>query len=52
MPQNAAGMRHDPPVSVPSPAATMPSATATAVPEELPPGMRRAARSHGLSGVP
>ena len=27
-------------------------ATATAVPDELPPGMRRAVRSHGLSGAP
>ena len=52
MPQNAAGMRQEPPVSVPSPAAAMPSATATAVPEELPPGMRLDARSHGLVGVP
>ena len=33
-------MRQEPPVSVPRPAAAMPSATATAVPEELPPGMR------------
>jgi hypothetical protein len=52
MPQKAAGMRQDPPVSVPSPAAAIPSATATAVPDELPPGMRREARSQGLDGVP
>ena len=52
MPQKAAGMRHDPPVSVPSPAAAIPSATATAVPEELPPGILLDARSQGLEGVP
>ena len=45
-------MRQEPPVSVPSPATAMPSATATAVPDELPPGMRPAARSQGDSGVP
>ena len=30
----------------------MPSAMATAVPDELPPGMRFDARSQGLVGVP
>ncbi len=52
MPHNAAGTRQDPPVSVPSAANAMPSATDTAAPEELPPGIRRVARSHGLAGVP
>ncbi len=45
-------MRQDPPVSVPSAASAMPSATDTAAPEELPPGMRPVSRSHGLRGVP
>src|SRR5262245_28744513 len=45
MPQKAAGMRHDPPVSVPMVAVVMPSATLTAPPEVDPPGMRLAARS-------
>ena len=38
MPQNAAGMRQDPPVSVPSATTAMPSATDTAAPLLLPPG--------------
>ena len=42
---------HEPPVSVPSATTAIPSATATAAPEEVPPGMRRA-RSQGASGVP
>ena len=50
MPQNAAGMRTDPPVSVPIPTTAWPSATDTAAPEEEPPGIRR--RSYGLPGVP
>ena len=37
MPFRAAGMREDPPVSVPSPARTTPAAIATAVPPLLPP---------------
>jgi hypothetical protein len=45
-------MRHDPPVSVPSVALAMPSATDTAPPEVDPPEMRRSARCHGDSGVP
>ena len=51
MPLKAAGMRHDPPVSVPSVTAAMPSATDTADPEDDPPGMRPVSRSHGLRGV-
>src|SRR5271155_3082790 len=47
MPQKAAGMRHDPPVSVPSVAGVMPSATLTAPPEVEPPGMWARDRSHG-----
>jgi hypothetical protein len=49
-PHNAAGMRTDPPVSVPIATAAMPSATETAAPDDDPPGMR--ARSNGLPGVP
>ena len=50
MPQNAAGMRVEPPVSEPMAMSHMPSATATAAPDDEPPGMR--ARSAGLPGVP
>src|SRR3954454_1029075 len=46
MPQNAAGIRIDPPVSLPSASAAPPVATATALPPEEPPGMRPG--SHGL----
>ena len=52
IPQNAAGMRTDPPVSEPSAAAAMPSATETAAPLDDPPGMRPRARSQGFLGVP
>ena len=41
-PQSAAGIRHEPPVSVPSAPCAIPSATETAPPEVEPPGMRRA----------
>ena len=51
-PHNAAGMRTEPPVSVPRPIAAMPSDTDTAAPEDEPPGMRPVARSQGLFGVP
>ena len=44
-PQNAAGMRTEPAVSVPSPAADMPSVTETAAPDDDPPGTRPVARS-------
>ena len=50
MPHTAAGMRTEPPVSVPSAATAMRSATETAAPEEEPPGTRL--RSAGLPGVP
>ena len=50
MPHSAAGMRVEPPVSVPIAISHMPSATATAPPEVEPPGTR--ARSNGLPGVP
>ena len=39
-------------MSVPRPMKAIPSATETAAPELLPPGMRPAARSHGARGVP
>src|SRR5437867_8586844 len=39
-PQNAAGWRTDPPVSVPSARSTAPAATAAAEPPEEPPGTR------------
>src|SRR2546423_14759515 len=39
-PQNAAGWRIEPPVSVPRLAATSPAETAAALPPELPPGTR------------
>ncbi len=48
-------MRIEPPVSDPSAATAMPSATDTAAPDDEPPGMRSTARSsgsHGLRGVP
>jgi hypothetical protein len=50
MPHIAAGMRVEPPVSEPMVISLIPSATATAPPEEEPPGMRL--RSAGLPGVP
>lgn len=45
-PQNDAGMRIDPPKSVPCASAVMPVATATAAPPLDPPDVR--VRSHGL----
>jgi hypothetical protein len=39
MPQKAAGMRIDPPVSVPMAAGTIPAATADALPPLDPPGL-------------
>src|SRR5262249_1672670 len=50
IPQSAPGIRHEPPVSVPIAISHMPSATATAAPEDEPPGTRL--RSAGLAGVP
>jgi hypothetical protein len=49
-PQNADGMRIEPPVSVPSAATAISSATLTAPPEVEPPAMRSA--SNGVRGVP
>src|SRR5579862_7473510 len=49
-PQNAAGRRTEPPVSVPSAAWHSPAATATPEPPDDPPGTR--ARSHGLRVTP
>ena len=51
-PQNAAGMRTDPPVSVPIAATAISSQIETAAPEDDPPGIRRAGRSNGFAGVP
>ena len=45
-PQNEAGWRMEPPVSLPRASAPMPAATAAAEPPEEPPGTR--ARSRGL----
>ena len=50
MPHSAAGILVDPPVSVPMAISHMASATATAAPQDEPPGMRL--RSAGLPGVP
>ena len=50
MPHTAAGMRTEPPVSVPSAATAMRSPTETAAPADDPPGTR--VRSAGLPGVP
>ena len=50
MPQNAAGWRIDPPVSVPVAAGTRPAATAAAEPPDEPPGTR--STSHGLATGP
>jgi hypothetical protein len=52
MPHSAVGMRQEPPVSVPSAPTAMASVTDTAAPDEEPPGIRPAARSNGLRGVP
>ena len=48
-PQQVAGLRTDPPVSVPSAPGARPVATATAEPLEEPPGWR--SRFHGLSAA-
>ena len=50
IPQHAAGMRIEPPVSVPYAMSASPLATAVADPLEEPPGTRRG--SSGLTGVP
>ena len=51
IPHSAAGMRTEPPVSLPSAIGTRPAATATALPLEEPPGAWGVA-CHGLWGVP
>src|SRR5215475_12297754 len=51
-PQKQAGVRSEPPVSLPSAAGTSPPATATADPLEDPPGARCTAISQGFQGVP
>ena len=50
MPQSAAGMRIEPPESVPSASATHPVATATPAPPDDPPGVRLG--SQGLRVMP
>src|SRR5205085_5851819 len=49
-PQNDAGKRMEPPVSVPRLPSAKPAATATAEPPDEPPGTR--VRSHGLRALP
>ena len=49
-PLNAAGIRTEPPVSLPSAKSQAPQATAEAEPLDEPPGSRPGAR--GLTGVP
>src|ERR1700733_8806829 len=49
-PQQAAGTRTEPPVSVPNATSASPVATATADPLDAPPGSRLGSR--GLTGVP
>ena len=51
-PHRAAGMRTEPPVSVPSAPGTRWPPTATPEPDDEPPGMRCVLRSHGFLGVP
>ena len=52
MPFRAAGMRMEPPVSLPRPMRAAPVATDTPAPDEEPPGMRGTSVLHGLTGVP
>ena len=52
IPQNAAGTRIEPDVSVPIAHGTTPAATATADPDDEPPGTRATAPERGLAGVP
>jgi hypothetical protein len=49
-PLSAAGMRTEPPVSLPMEISLVPSATDTPAPEDEPPGIRRG--SAALPGVP
>ena len=50
VPQNAAGIRTEPPMSEPSARGTQPAATAAPEPPDEPPGVR--ALSHGLRVTP
>ena len=50
MPQNAAGMRIEPPASLPTASGQIPASTAAALPPLLPPGVR--SRFHGLRVTP
>src|SRR6266404_9094516 len=50
MPQNEAGMRIEPPASVPTASGPIPANTAAALPPLLPPGVR--SRFHGLRVTP
>ena len=52
MPFQAAGMRTDPPVSVPIAQGAIRAATATPEPDEEPPGARCVPSSQGFHGVP
>ena len=52
MPHQEAGMRTEPPVSVPMAQGAMRAATATAEPDEEPPGVRWVFMSQGFHGVP
>ena len=52
MPFQAAGIRTEPPVSVPMATGARPAATATPEPLDEPPGVRCTFRSHGFRGVP
>src|SRR5690625_6117206 len=51
-PQKAAGMRMDPPVSVPIATVHLSSATDTPAPDDEPPGISPASRFHGARGAP
>jgi hypothetical protein len=52
MPQNAAGILHEPPVSVPKAPKDICSTIEIAAPDDEPPGARPRDLSKGLSGVP
>ena len=52
MPFHAAGMRTEPPVSVPIAQGAIRAATATPEPEDEPPGARCVLSSQGFHGVP
>ena len=52
MPLKAAGIRQEPPVSVPSAPCAIRSATETAAPDDDPPGTWPTSRRHTLFGVP